>query len=202
MSSRHIVLAGDSIFDNDVYVPDGPGVLQQMRDAIPDEWSAYKIAVDGDCISDVMRQTKNLPSGTTDLILSVGGNDALGYSDLLREVGSLGDLERVLREPVAEFSADYGALLDLLAPLPPRLRVCTIYTAIPFAEALFRAFAPTAIAAFNGAIMGEAAKRGVPVVRLDLVCTEPDDYSALSPIEPSVKGGQKIVDALLMDLSR
>jgi lysophospholipase L1-like esterase len=199
--ARHIVLAGDSIFDNDGYVLGEPGVIEQMRRALPKGWSAFKIAVDGDVIADVERQVESLPTHATDLVVSVGGNDALGYSELLNQVRSPADIARVIRPAVAEFSEEYGAMLELLKALPVRLYVCTIYTAIPFTEPLFRAYAPLGIAAFNDAIIAEASKRGVPVLRLDQVCTEADDFAAVSPIEPSAKGGQKIVNHILATLA-
>lgn len=40
MTVKHICLMGDSIFDNDGYVPGEPGVIEQLRRAIPKTWSA------------------------------------------------------------------------------------------------------------------------------------------------------------------
>jgi hypothetical protein len=193
---RHVVLAGDSIFDNDCYVPGEPGVLNQLRQSLPAGWTASKVAVDGDVIADVRRQVKNLPRDVTDLIVSVGGNDALRHAWLLGEVRTAQDLLRLMQGPLAEFRAEYAAMLDHLAPFSARLQVCTIYTAIPFAEPLWRTFAPFALDQFNQIILAEAAERGVPVLRLDLACVEARDFSALSPIEPSAQGGQKIVDLI------
>lgn len=197
---KHIVLAGDSIFDNDTYVPGEPGVIAQLRRDLQAGWKATKVAVDGDKIDDVRRQVKTLPADATDLIVSVGGNDALGHSDLLSQVGAPSDLPRVLYGPVAKFRAKYAAMLDLLTPISVRLKVCTIYTAIPFEKPLWRAFAPAAIGVFNQAILDEAGVREIPVLRLDELCVEASDYSALSPIEPSAKGGQKIVDLIIRSL--
>jgi hypothetical protein len=202
MSPRgHVVLAGDSIFDNDVYVPGEPGVLSQLKQSLPAGWVASKVAVDGDVIADVRRQVKNLPPGVTDLIVSVGGNDALGHAHLLEGVRAPEHLSQIMQGPLAGFRAEYAAMLDHLLPFSARLQVCTIYTAIPFAEPLWRAYAPLAIAQFNQAIVAEAAARGVPVLRLDLACTEEGDYSGLSPIEPSAQGGQKIVDLIVAALA-
>ncbi len=198
--TRHVVLVGDSIFDNDTYVPGGPGVIVQLNRALPSGWRATKLAVDGDKIEDVRRQVRTLPAGATDLIISVGGNDALGHSALLGQVRSSADLPTILYGPLAEFRSKYAAMLDLLTPISVRLQVCTIYTAIPFQEPRWRALAPAAIGAFNQVILGEARERGVSVLRIDELCTDVDDYSALSPIEPSQKGGQKIVDLIVASL--
>ena len=83
MQDKHLVLAGDSIFDNDSYVLGEAGVIEQLRSSIPKTWSASKVAVDGDCIHHVKGQIAGLPTHTTDLIVSVGGNDALSHSSLL-----------------------------------------------------------------------------------------------------------------------
>jgi hypothetical protein len=200
--SKHIVLAGDSIFDNDMYVMGEPGVIQQMRQSIPNSWSAFKVAVDGACISGVERQMLALPMHATDLIVSAGGNDALGYVFLLDVIRSPEQIAPLLEEPIARFAAQYGAMLDMLAQAPVRLAVCTIYAAVPFDDPKWRRFAPAAVSIFNNAIIEQAAQRSVPVIRLDEVCTEVDDFSKVSPIEPSAKGGQKIVDAIIAFLNR
>jgi hypothetical protein len=197
VTAKHIVLAGDSIFDNDVYVMGELGVIEQMRRSLPAGWSAFKIAVDGDCIRDVSGQVEDLPTHATHLVVSVGGNDLIGYAHLLNTVRSRGEIEGVLAAPKATFVAQYEEMLDGLQKLPVQLIVCTIYTAIPFEEPILRSFGASAIGAFNDLIRERAAARNIPVLRLDHICTEPDDFSAVSPIEPSAKGGQKIVDHLI-----
>ena len=53
----HIVLVGDSIFDNEVYVGrSGKSVIQHLTDKIPRDWKATLIAVDGDVVGGVTRR--------------------------------------------------------------------------------------------------------------------------------------------------
>ena len=66
--------------------------------------------------------------------------------------------------------------------------VCTVYDAVPGLTAAARA----ALGTFNDAIVRQAAAARVPVLDLRLVCDDPADYSAASPIEPSAQGGAKI----------
>jgi len=186
--AKHIVLAGDSIFDNDIYVMGEAGVIEQLRRSIPKDWSAFKIAVDGDCIRDVVKQLDNLPTHATDLVLSIGGNDAREYRYLIDKIKSPGDIQNILSGPKAEFSAQYSVLLDRLLELPVRLTVCTIYTAIPFEEPVWRMFAPMAIKVFNDAILEHAKVRSIPVLLLEEICTLETDFSSTSPIEPSSIG--------------
>ena len=75
----HLVLLGDSIFDNAAYTANGPAVIEQVRKNLSTGWQASLLAVDGDTTSDVPQQLHRLQPDATHLILSVGGNDALNY---------------------------------------------------------------------------------------------------------------------------
>src|SRR4051794_31908129 len=79
----HVALLGDSIFDNAAYVRGGPDVLSQLRAVLPSGARASLLAVDGAVIAGVARQLERLPRDVTHLVVSAGGNDALGHSDLL-----------------------------------------------------------------------------------------------------------------------
>mgnify|MGYP001796428843 FL=1 len=202
MSEKHICLMGDSIFDNDGYIPGEPGVIEQMRRSIPKNWTAFKVAVDGDCIEDIPNQLEKVPAQITDIVVSIGGNDLMKFRHLLARVAEGEQLEDVIASPLADFEIAYGWMLDSVAAHGPKVTACTIYTAIPFAEPEMRDHAPSAIGAFNAIILRLAEARGLSVIRLDLACTENDDFSDMSPIEPSSKGGQKIVDAILQTLGQ
>lgn len=197
---KHICLAGDSIFDNDGYVMGEPGVIEQLRTSIPADWSASKIAVDGDCIRHVYSRVEDFPTNITDLVLSIGGNDAIGYSEIIDQATSIEDLQRLAQEPAKSFRKDYQKLLDHLFGLETKLHVCTIYTAVPFPDPVWRQYVPLALAFFNAIIVEEATARNIPVIRLELVCTEDTDFAEISPIEPSAIGGQKIIDAIIAHL--
>ena len=85
----HLVLLGDSIFDNASYVGEQPEVINQLKAKLPDTWNATLKAIDGDRIDDVYAQLEQLPEDATHLILSVGGNDALSHLGILdRSVNS------------------------------------------------------------------------------------------------------------------
>lgn len=197
MVSKHLVLAGDSIFDNDGYVLGEAGVIEQLRCTLPTTCSASKVAVDGDCIRHVKDQIADLPSNATDLIVSVGGNDARFHSALLSKVKQVNDLDILLSAPLAEFTLDYRQMLDDAKATGLKVYVCTIYTAIPFEDPIWRQFAPLAIGKFNDVIMTEASARQIPVLQLQEICTETNDFSVISPIEPSNQGGQKIVSHIV-----
>lgn len=97
----------------------------------------------------------------------------------------------------ARFRTAYQSLIPILLAQNKPLLVCTVYDAVPGLAQGLR----TALGLFNDVILREAIERGLPVLDLRVICTEPDDYSARSPIEPSAKGGNKIATALAAALA-
>ena len=60
---KHIILAGDSVFDNRKYVNDGePDVRDQLADLLDDGDKTTLIAVDGDMNNNVLKQLDNIPN--------------------------------------------------------------------------------------------------------------------------------------------
>jgi hypothetical protein len=195
----HVVLLGDSIFDNARYVPGRPPVIEQVRDRLPAGWQATLLAVDGHVTSDVQWQLAGLPADATHLVVSVGGNDALEQSGILYEPAeSAAEVLERLADVRGEFRSKYRRMLEAVLATDRPVVVCTVYDAIP---GLGRGDA-TALSLFNDVILREAFGAGVPVVDLRLVCDQADDYSALSPIEPSWIGGGKIARAIADAVTR
>jgi hypothetical protein len=190
----HIVLLGDSIFDNARYVPGRPAVIDQLRQALPKEWRASLLAVDGHTTEDVPNQLKDLPTDATHLFVSAGGNDALGESGILREAAcTVGDAMCLMHDVRTRFQESYRAMLRAVRAVGKPTVVCTVYDSIPSLAGPDR----TALAGFNEIILREAFAARLPVIDLRLVCQHPSDYSHVSPIEPSVVGGAKIVRAIV-----
>jgi hypothetical protein len=189
----HLVLLGDSIFDNAAYVAGGPDVVKQLRGRLPTGWKATLRAVDGSVTSSVERQLSQLPPDASHLIVSVGGNDALGYASIL-EAGARSVAEAVERLAAVRerFRQDYERMLDRVLDRGLPTAVCTIYdTRIP--QPRWR-LVVTALSVFNDCITRAAFARGLPVIDLRLICDQDEDYA--NPIEPSVRGGEKIAAAI------
>lgn len=185
----HLVLLGDSIFDNGVYVPDGPAVTGQLRATLSDNWIVSLLAVDGHVTSDVESQLAQLPREATHLVVSCGGNDALNYLPILAEsAGSVGEVLSRFAQIRLDFGREYRRMLENVVGTKRDVTVCTIYDCIPGLEPMAHA----ALSMFNEVILREAISAGLRIIDLRLVCTEPSDYSELSPIEPSRTGGAKI----------
>ncbi len=189
----HVVLLGDSIFDNARYVPERPPVIEQLRQALPLGWNATLLAVDGHITDDVLNQLKALPANATHLVVSAGGNDALGESSILGEPAcTVGDALHIIHDARKRFQHAYRAMLEAVSAVGKPTAVCTVYDSIPGLGPAEQA----ALAGFNELILREAFLAGLPVIDLRLVCDRPADYSHVSPIEPSAVGGAKIVRAI------
>ena len=187
---KHVVLLGDSIFDNKAYVGDGPDVIKQVSEALPDGWAATLAALDGATTSDIKGQLKTMPSDATHLVVSIGGNDALQEKDLIEEKArSVAEVLDKLAKIKAAFKRDYGAMLEVTVARKLPVAVCTIYEA-RYDDPTTRKIAGAGLTIFNDVIMREAFARGVPVIDLRLIFDDDADYA--NDIEPSVKGGAKI----------
>jgi hypothetical protein len=187
----HVVLLGDSIFDNKSYVGKSPAVIDQLGKELPAGWKATLLAVDGSTAADVPKQLEGLPEGATHLVLSAGGNDALKAMPILRmKAASVAEGLLKLADAREAFERAYAmALTAALRPGRP-LTVCTIYDP-NYSEEKLQRTAVAGLALFNDVIGRAAVGRGLPVLDLRAMFTEPADYA--NAIEPSPAGGQKIV---------
>lgn len=207
----HLVLLGDSVFDNGVYVrPGEPDVVRQARALAPEGARVTLLAVDGHVTGDVHGQLAELPEDATHLALSVGGNDALGHLDVFSEAVTLaGQAFARLHQIREAFEESYAQLLDRLQALGRPLTVLSIYyprfdrfslerlgeAAPEGSGSTLQPMAMGALAAFNDAITHQAFRRDLPLVDLRVLCGDDRDFA--NPIEPSAAGGEKIARAVL-----
>jgi hypothetical protein len=165
----HIILLGDSVFDNAAYVSRDPDVLRQLEQML-------------------------LPSDATHLVISVGGNDALRESGVLESSAlSVADALTKLTEIGDGFGRAYGSMLTEVSRVGLPTAVCTIYEP-RFPEAPRRKQAATALTLLNDKITRQAFARGLTLIDLRLICNEDADFA--NPIEPSARGGAKIAQAI------
>ncbi len=189
----HIVLLGDSIFDNAPYTAGGPAVIDHLRGGLQPGEEATLLAVDGHYVSDVHHQIRKLPDGATHCFLSIGGNDALEHVELLnRRVDTAGHGLALMGRPVEGFAEEYSSLLDRLKQELPWFQVCTVYNGDFGPEA---PIVTAAIRLFNDAIQRAANERGLDVVELRNLLNRSEHYA--NPIEPSVEGGRILAAELL-----
>lgn len=191
----HVVLLGDSVFDNGPYVPAGREVIATLRRALPPGWRATLLARDGAILAGVREQARQVAPDATHLVVSAGGNDALGWMGVFGErVGSVGEALGRLSAIRREFRARYEAMLGEVAALDRPAAVCTIYE-VRFPDPAFREAALAALALLNDVITREAGRRGLPILDLRSLLDEDEDFA--NPIEPSAQGSVKLAGAIL-----
>ena len=195
---NHVVLLGDSIFDNATYVPGKPAVIDQLRKNLPAGWKATLLAVDGNVTADVQHQIRRLPDDATHLIVNCGGNDALGHVSIINQpAGSVAEVLELFTSIRTSFQQTYRQMIETLSGLKRHLAICTVYDCVPGMEGI----PMTALAMFNEVILREAFIAKIPVIDLRLICSKSSDYSEISAIEPSAVGGEKIVQAIVRMLT-
>src|SRR5580704_5741970 len=124
----HVVLIGDSIFDNAAYTRGGPDVVSQVRDMLPRGWEATRLAVDGSTTDHVAGQLGRLPGDATHLVVSVGGNNALNHLSVLETpVSSTAQAVDALATIGSDFEARYRLAIAACVRTGVPLAVCTIY---------------------------------------------------------------------------
>jgi GDSL-like Lipase/Acylhydrolase family len=167
----HIVLLGDSIFDNSRYTLGEPDVISHLRQLLPSGWKASLLAVDGSTTKDIASQFPRIPPDATHLILSVGGNDAIMNSNILgspadstsQTLGALADISRIFEE-------SYLRVVESCRLLQLPLTLCTIYNGC-FPDPEYQRFISTALMVFNDVILRVAIEFGLDAIDLRFVCS-------------------------------
>jgi hypothetical protein len=191
----NLVLLGDSILDNGAYTGDGPAVIDQVRAELPQSWHATLLAIDGSTTADIDAQLRRLPNDASQLVLSVGGNDALQRSDILNaRVATSAEALSLLHGVVHRFEANYRSMLAACIARKLPLLVCTIYNG-NFPDRHYQDCVTVALTAFNDVIIRAAAEHDLQILDLRSVCSTARDYA--NTIEPSSRGGEKIASAIL-----
>ncbi len=190
---EHLVLFGDSVFDNKSYVGSGLSVIEHLRAIMPADWTATLCAVDGNTTQGISQQIRKVPADTISLFVSVGGNDALPNMSLLSDMTIPGPLLLDKLSEIADtFSTNYSAAISSICELHKPTFLCTIYHG-NFERSIARA-AKTAVGILNDIIYSVANEKRLAVIDLRRICTQTGDYA--NPIEPSAEGGKKIARAI------
>ncbi|HZW20306.1 SGNH/GDSL hydrolase family protein [Noviherbaspirillum sp.] len=194
-SMTHLILLGDSIFDNGSYTNGKPDVIAQVRGILPPAWKASLLAVDGATTAGIDAQLARLPANASHLVMSIGGNDALASQHILKaQVRTTAEALALLSRAAAEFETGYRRAVSACLKRDLPLAVCTIYNG-NFPDRAYQQQVTTALTVFNDVIIRVAAENGLPVLELRQICTKPEDYA--NPIEPSSIGGAKIAAAIV-----
>ena len=194
-AAGHVVLLGDSVFDNAGYLAGrGPDVVGSLRARLPRGWRATLLARGGSVATDVPGQLRRLPPDATHLVVSAGGNDAGRREGVLAEPApSVAEALARIAAIRERFAEHYRAMLGAMAARRLPVAVCTVYDP-RFADPERRRVVVVALSAFNDVVTREAYARGLALLDLRLVCGRDEDFAG--PTGPSVGGGAKIAAAL------
>ena len=208
-TKNHIVLCGDSIFDNGSYVRGEPDVAEQVREQLPDS-KVTLLAIDGNVTKDVKDQLNNLPDDATHIFISIGGNDGIDRMDVFDQgVKTIGDAMSPLYKMRQKFENIYNNMLTHVLSYGVPTALCSIY--YPRYEELglgrmreyfggktnrvpIHKMAMVGLSIYNDIITKEAFQAGLPLIDLRVLCNDDKDFA--NPIEPSAIGGKKIAGAI------
>ncbi|KAJ3042727.1 hypothetical protein HDV00_006784 [Rhizophlyctis rosea] len=214
----------DSIFDNGVYVSPDASVSDHIKNYLSKSMGCKVtlLARDGATLSGISSQLARLPSDTTHVFISAGGNDALGELHRLRQPTKnlrealvvLGDIRSQFEKEYSNTNKSVKSKAPKSATGKPKVAVCNIYNPRPDAKGTPRMHPemggveegdawkdPEQIAMevglslYNDVIWAVAAREGIPVINVREMFCEAADYS--TPIEPGVQGGGKLARAIL-----
>ena len=208
---KHIILLGDSIFDNSSYVNPGElDVPNQLRTLVGKDCKVTHLAVDGHVTRHIQTQLNNLPSDATHLFISVGGNDGLGHLSVFNEpIENVGGALQKMYLIGERFKKEYSSMLENVLKHGLPTSVCNIYYPRFYSNSLDRVssylrmgvnveklqhMAMAAETIFNDIIMYEVFKRNLPLIDLRILCNDDQDFA--NPIEPSCIGGIKIAKTI------
>jgi len=193
VSATHLVLVGDSIFDNSAYVLPGHSVTEQLRSRVGAAAQVTLLAVDGHLSRDVPAQIAHMPQDATHVALSVGGNDAQEcLTRLEAPCQNVMQALAILTEMQRQFEVSYRSAFRSVYQSGIPLMVCTIYDSVPGLTFSLK----TALSLFNDVITRTALEIKVPILDLRCLLQDEGDFSRVSPIEPSAVGSKKIADGL------
>ena len=181
----HIVLLGDSIFQNNNYVPKSKSVEYLLKEklSIP----SLVLAQDNAIIYDIPKQYNSMPlnlnAKTTNLYISIGGNDLLN----LYEHNNTNNSKL--------FNMVWEIYKKTILMLIDSTQCNIILTDIYFiTDPNYSRYLPI-IKKWNANLYRFASKNNFKVFKISEILTQPQDFT--NSIEPSSVGGKKMVNSFI-----
>jgi hypothetical protein len=189
--SQNIVLIGDSMLNNSNYVSQGESVPDLLSNKLIGTAAVYNFAKDGatiaDCYAQLDKISSNLNNSNTTIFVSCGGNNILnsrGPTDS-DYITNLFDQYSELLKSVNVVASSANADIYVLNLYTPTSGHYTSYH--------------SAIDQWNQLLDDNASSLGYTVVKTSSLLTVDEDFTY--GIEPSYKGGKKLVSKLVNSVS-
>lgn len=194
MSSKTIILMGDSILKNNSYVPPGKAVdniIEKKTRA-----NVYSLAVNDSKIVDVYAQIDKLPLAVNDksttLFLSIGGNDILGLFKNNEDISNYNSIlttmlkayKKLIKSIQSRMNNVNFVLLDIY--YPENIKYKQFHPIIQKWNEMLREFA------------ADKTNNIDSVISISDFVNAPNDFTL--GIEPSQIGGEKISNAIIQSV--
>ena len=180
----YLILMGDSIFKNDVYVNEGNSVGENLQSV---HGNVIVLAEDNAIIDDIEKQTSLIPNNAkkqnTKIVVSVGGNDLLNKYNF-NDVNNLSHVDTI-------FNQYTSSINNLKNKFDCEIILCNIY--YPRSESVVRYY--DIIDLWNSKIKNYAKVNNLKVIKLDENVDKEEYFT--NEIEPSGKGSKIISDVIL-----
>lgn len=180
----YLILMGDSIFKNDVYVNEGNSVGENLQSV---HGNVIVLAEDNAIIDDIEKQTSLIPNNAkkqnTKIVVSVGGNDLLNKYNF-NDVNNLSHVDTI-------FNQYTSSINNLKNKYDCEIILCNIY--YPRSESVVRYY--DIIDLWNSKIKNYAKVNNLKVIKLDENVDKEEYFT--NEIEPSGKGSKIISDVIL-----
>jgi hypothetical protein len=205
-TTTNILLLGDSMLNNTMYVPSNKSVDMLLKKSYPD---TSVLAKDKATIKDVYSQltkmdTKNKNDNTNQFIfLSAGGNDIMGLIDKHGAPSINDNILEKLHEKADSIFSEYVQLVEAIQEKLPgaKLGLFNVYYPVDYSfdyntdpkiiEDLITYWNEKLSDKFISFNEDKVLLNNPLLIALDEVLTEPSDF--INQIEPSIRGGIKIV---------
>lgn len=181
-SLKTLILLGDSMLDNELYVGEGNSVFDKIRRTIKNTFNfAEDNATIKDCYAQIERIPKTFNRESSYIILSVGGNDIINNPNVVKSPEKLEKIE-----------TDYIQLVEAIKSKFPRANLLVVNIYKPFAS-YYKMFYEV-IDNWNKFLIKSKIYE-YEVLDIESLITEKTDL--VNDIEPSETGGQKLADLIV-----
>lgn len=197
MSQRKdLFLIGDSMLNNQLYVPDGDSVYHKLREQTKD--TVHLLAKDDAVISDMYSQLHKIPAHfdkpTTYVCVSAGGNNLLNMQSLL----FTNSFQEDVREEMDAIFKEYTKFISAIKMRLPSATILLLNLYYPPTMPHLNTVVSRWNELLSNMFTNDSVTKHIRVIQVDNTFTEPTDF--VSRIEPSSEGGDKLSKLIVGNL--